>query len=45
LSLSNPFIALTAFFGFGLIYAVVVVITKRRIAKNSQTIAYPAGLG
>jgi ABC-type multidrug transport system fused ATPase/permease subunit len=32
-------IALTAFFVFGLVYAVVMVITKRRIAKNSQTLA------
>ena len=35
----QPFIALAAFLGFGLIYVVVVFITKRRIAKNSQTIA------
>jgi ATP-binding cassette, subfamily B, bacterial PglK len=35
----QPVIALAAFFGFGLIYAVVVSITKRRIAQNSQTIA------
>ena len=35
----QPFIALTAFLGFGLIYAALVFITKRRIAKNSQTIA------
>ena len=32
-------IALSAFLSFGLIYAAVVAITKRRIAKNSQTIA------
>ena len=35
----HPLIALAAFLGFGLIYAAVVFITKRRIAKNSQTIA------
>ena len=39
----QPFIALAAFIGFGLIYAVVVVITKRRIAHNSQTIAAQHG--
>jgi ATP-binding cassette, subfamily B, bacterial PglK len=39
----QPFIALTAFLGFGLIYAVVVSITKRRIAYNSQTIAAQQG--
>jgi ABC-type multidrug transport system fused ATPase/permease subunit len=36
----HPTTALTAFLGFGLIYLVVVAITKRRIAKNSQTIAF-----
>ncbi len=35
----EPVIALVAFVGFGLIYAVVVAITKHRIAINSQTIA------
>lgn len=35
----QPVIALAAFLGFGLIYAAVVAITKRRIAQNSQTIA------
>ena len=35
----QPFIALGAFLGFGLIYVAVVFITKRRIAKNSETIA------
>jgi ABC-type multidrug transport system fused ATPase/permease subunit len=35
----EPTIALTAFLGFGLIYATVVFITKRRIAENSQAIA------
>jgi ABC-type multidrug transport system fused ATPase/permease subunit len=35
----QPFIALTALLGFGLIYAAVVAMTKRGIAKNSQTIA------
>lgn len=39
----QPFIAVTAFFGFGLIYAVVVAITKRRIAKNSQVISTQQG--
>jgi len=35
----EPIVALTAFLGFGLIYAVVGFITKRRISKNSQIIA------
>jgi ATP-binding cassette subfamily B protein len=35
----QPVIALSALIGFGLIYAAVVAITKRRIAKNSQAIA------
>ena len=35
----QPIIALAAFLGFGLIYVAIVFITKRRIAKNSQTIA------
>ena len=35
----QPVIALAAFFGFGFIYVLVVVITKRRIEKNSRTIA------
>jgi ABC-type bacteriocin/lantibiotic exporter with double-glycine peptidase domain len=35
----QPVIALATFLGFGLIYSVVVAITKRRIAKNSQIIA------
>ncbi len=39
----QPIIALAAFLGFGLIYAVVVSITKRRIAHNSQTIATQQG--
>jgi ABC-type multidrug transport system fused ATPase/permease subunit len=39
----QPVIALAAFFGFGLIYAVVVSITKRSIAHNSQTIAAQQG--
>jgi len=39
----QPIIALAAFFGFGAIYAVVVTITKRRIAMNSQTIASQQG--
>jgi len=43
LLLIQPFIALAAFLGFGLIYAVVVSITKRRIAHNSQTIAAQQG--
>ena len=34
----QPVVSLTAFFGFGFIYVVVVVITKDRIAKNSQII-------
>jgi ABC-type multidrug transport system fused ATPase/permease subunit len=39
----EPVIALTAFLGFGLIYAVVVSVTKRRIANNSKTIAVQQG--
>ncbi len=39
----QPVVALAAFFGFGFIYAVVVVITRNRIAKNSQTIAAQQG--
>ncbi len=39
----QPVIALAAFLGFGLIYAVVVSITKRRIAHNSLTIAAQQG--
>jgi ABC-type bacteriocin/lantibiotic exporter with double-glycine peptidase domain len=35
----QPFITLAAFLGFGFIYTGVVFITKRRISKNSQTIA------
>jgi ATP-binding cassette, subfamily B, bacterial PglK len=39
----QPVIALLAFFGFGAIYAAVVFITRRRVAKNSQTIATQQG--
>ena len=39
----QPTIAVTAFLGFGLIYAAVIFITRRRIAKNSQTIATQQG--
>jgi ABC-type multidrug transport system fused ATPase/permease subunit len=39
----QPVIALAAFSGFGLIYAVIIFITKRRIAKNSRTIAAEQG--
>lgn len=39
----QPMIALAAFSGFGLIYVAVVFFTKRRIAKNSQTIATQQG--
>jgi ABC-type bacteriocin/lantibiotic exporter with double-glycine peptidase domain len=35
----QPVIALAAFIGFGLIYATVVFISRRRIAQNSQIIA------
>ena len=35
----QPIISLSAFTGFGLIYVAVAAITKRRIAKNSRTIA------
>lgn len=39
----QPAIALVAFVGFGLIYAVVISITKRRIAYNSRMIAAHQG--
>lgn len=39
----QPVIAIAAFLGFGLIYATVVSTTKRRIAKNSLTIATQHG--
>lgn len=39
----QPVIALVAFLGFGLIYAVVVSITKRLVAQNSLTIAVQQG--
>ena len=39
----QPVVALAAFLGFGFIYAVVLVITKHRIAKNSQIIASQQG--
>jgi len=39
----QPFVAFTAFLGFGFIYAVVVVTTKHRIGRNSQTIASQQG--
>ena len=35
----QPLVALSAFLGFALIYAAVLVITKRRIAMNSRTIS------
>jgi ATP-binding cassette subfamily B protein len=35
----QPYIAFSTFFGFGLIYFALVIITKRRIHKNSHTIA------
>ncbi len=39
----QPVVASAAFIGFGLIYAVVVSMTKCRIAQNSQTIAAQQG--
>ncbi len=39
----QPVVALTSFIGFGLIYALVVFITKRHIADNSQTLAAQQG--
>jgi len=39
----QPVVALIALFGFGILYAVVVFITKRRIARNSQIIASQQG--
>jgi len=39
----QPVVALIAFLGFGFIYAVVVVTTKHRIAKNSRIIGSQQG--
>jgi len=39
----QPVIALAAFLGFGAIYAAVIIITKHRIALNSQIIAAHQG--
>ena len=39
----HPSIALAAFLGFGFIYFTLGVVSKRRIAKNSQTIATQQG--
>jgi ABC-type bacteriocin/lantibiotic exporter with double-glycine peptidase domain len=39
----QPIAALSASIGFGLIYAALVAITRRRIANNSQTIAAQQG--
>ena len=36
----NPTIALTAFGGFGLIYLIIIRITRRRLLGNSQSIAH-----
>jgi ATP-binding cassette subfamily B protein len=36
----NPFIALVAFGGFGLIYVFITKITRRRLINNSKRIAY-----
>ena len=36
----NPFVALTSFCGFGLIYALITKITRRRLIDNSKCIAY-----
>jgi ATP-binding cassette subfamily B protein len=35
----NPFIALTAFGGFGLIYIAIIGVTRKKLLKNSQQIA------
>ncbi len=39
----QPFVALTAFAGFGLIYIAMISITKRHITNNSKTIAFHQG--
>jgi ABC-type bacteriocin/lantibiotic exporter with double-glycine peptidase domain len=39
----QPVIALIAFLSFGLIYAVIVFVTRRRIARNSRIIAAHQG--
>jgi ABC-type bacteriocin/lantibiotic exporter with double-glycine peptidase domain len=35
----NPFIALIAFGGFGLIYIAIIAVTRKKLLKNSQQIA------
>jgi ATP-binding cassette subfamily B protein len=35
----NPYLALSVFLGFGLIYLIVVQTTKRKLIKNSQVVA------
>ena len=40
----EPVIALTAFLGFGLIYSIVVFVSRRGIALNSQIIATHQGM-
>jgi ABC-type bacteriocin/lantibiotic exporter with double-glycine peptidase domain len=39
----QPVVALSAFLGFGLLYVAVISLSRRRIAKNSQTIATQQG--
>ncbi len=39
----EPVMAIATFLGFGLIYSVVVIITKSQIAKNSQVISLQQG--
>jgi len=39
----QPVVALIALLGFGILYAVIVFITKRRMAKNSEIIASQQG--
>lgn len=36
----DPTIALTAFFGFSCMYAFIILLTKKRLFKNSQEISY-----
>jgi ATP-binding cassette subfamily B protein len=39
----NPFVALTAFFGFGVLYAGIILLVKKRLATNSVVLSreYP----
>ena len=36
----DPFVAVAAFGGFGLIYVIIIQLTRKRLFVNSQTVAY-----